>query len=80
MATALACHVSSCQWSHSCADQCSVQVLVGDPVKMRKGDPKSLDSGTFLIRNSQRSKQLLQQIADVADQFQASTLLPHLLV
>ena len=47
------------------------QVLVGDPVKMRQGDPKSVDTGTFLIRNSERSKQLLQQIADVADQFQA---------
>lgn len=48
---------------------------MGDPVKMRQGDPKALDTGTFLIRNSERSKQLLQQLADVADQFQARSCL-----
>ena len=49
-------------------------MLVGDPDKMRQGDPKSVDTGTLLIRNSERSKQLLQQLADVADQFQACRL------
>ena len=53
-------------------------MLVGDPDKMRQGDPKSLDTGTFLIRNSERSKALLDRLADIADQYQVelSRLLP----
>ena len=51
-------------------------VLVGDPDKMRQGDPKSVDTGTFLIRNSERSKALLDRLADIADQFQVGLSRP----
>ena len=49
-------------------------MLVGDPDKMRQGDPKSVDTGTFLIRNSERSKALLNRLADIADQFQVKNV------
>ena len=49
-------------------------MLVGDPDKMRQGDPKSLDTGTFLIRNSERSKALLDRLADIVDQYQVGLI------